>query len=179
MDRRSALPCAAVARKKSSQKGSASSGNKVLVRHRKARREYEIHETLEAGISLVGSEVKSLRESHGSIGEAYIDIRRGEAWLVGATIKEYAWANQFNHEPDRDRRLLLHKREIGRLAIKVQQRGFTLIPLSVYLKNGRIKVELGLATGKKLYEKRDATREADAKREIERAMKGQRPGKRS
>lgn len=148
------------------------------MRNRKAHREYQIHETLEAGISLVGSEVKSLRESHGSIGEAYIDIRRGEAWLIGATIKEYPWANQFNHEPDRERRLLLHKREIARLAIKVQQRGFTLIPLSIYLKKGHIKVELGLATGKKLYEKRDATREADAKREIERALKDQRTTKR-
>jgi len=161
-------------KKKSSGSGAGADGIKVLVRNRKAHREYQIHETLEAGISLQGSEVKSLRDSHGSIGEAYVEVRQGEAWMVGATIKEYPWANQFNHEPDRNRRLLLHKREIVRLAIKVQQRGFTLIPLSIYLKKGRIKVEIGVATGKKLYEKRDATREADAKREIDRALKSQR-----
>src|SRR5690606_34030414 len=98
--------------------------------------------TIEAGVVLVGSEVKSLRESKASIADGYVDIRNGEAWLVGVTINEYPWANQFNHDPGRDRKLLLHRREIQRLAIKTQQRGFTLIPLSIYLKDGKIKVAL-------------------------------------
>ena len=163
-----------MAKKKRQKPGSAPEGTKLLVRNRTAARDYQIHDTIEAGLVLLGSEVKSLREAHATIGDAHVQIRQGEAWLIGATIKEYPWANQFNHEPGRDRKLLLHKREIARLAIKIQQRGFSLIPLSIYLKNGRIKTQLALVTGKKLYEKRDATREADAKREIDRAMKTRR-----
>lgn len=161
-------------KKKGKKTRSAPDGTKLLVRNRSAARDYQIHDTIEAGIVLVGSEVKSLREAHATIGEAHVQLRHGEAWLVGATIKEYPWANQFNHEPGRDRKLLLHKREIARLAIKVQQRGFTLIPMSIYLKKGRIKVQLALVTGKKMYEKREASREADAQREIDRAMKTRR-----
>lgn len=146
-------------------------GVRVLVRNRRARYDYQIHETLEAGIVLVGSEVKSLRDAHGNLGDAYATIEGGEAWLVGAQIQEYPWANQFNHEPLRKRKLLLHRREIRRLAIKIQQRGQTLIPISIYLKGGKIKVELALATGKAQYEKRDATREAEAKREIDRELR--------
>lgn len=164
-----------MAKKKRKKPGIAADGRKILVRNRSAGRDYHIHDTVEAGVVLVGSEVKSLRDAHGSIGEAYVQIRAGEAWLIGATIKEYPWANQLNHDPERERKLLLHKREIRRLAIKTQQRGFTLIPLQIYLKDGRIKVELGLVTGKRQYEKRDANREADAKREIERALKSRPP----
>lgn len=157
--------------RKKTRASEAADGTRVLVRNRRATHDYEIHETFEAGIVLVGSEVKSLRESNASIGEGYVDIRDGEAWLIGVKINEYPWAHQFNHDPLRNRKLLLHKREISRLATKVQQRGFTMIPLSIYLKDGKIKVELALATGKRLYEKREATREAEAQREIDRALK--------
>ncbi|RMH44970.1 MAG: SsrA-binding protein SmpB [Deltaproteobacteria bacterium] len=146
-------------------------GHKVLVRNKKARHDYAIEETYEAGISLVGSEVKSLRESMASLTDAYAVIRGGEAYLVGARINEYPWANQFNHDPTRDRKLLLHKHEIRRLAVKTAQRGYALVPLAMYLKDGKIKVELGLGVGKRLYEKREAKREAEDRREIERAIK--------
>lgn len=146
-------------------------GARVLVRNRRALHDYEIHESVEAGIVLVGSEVKSLRDGHGNLNDAYAEIHAHEAWLVNAQIKEYPWANQFNHEPMRKRKLLLHKREIRRLEVKTQQRGLTLIPLAIYLKSGKIKVELALASGKRLYEKREASREAEAQREIDRALK--------
>ena len=157
--------------KKQRTKSVIPDGARVLVRNRRALHDYEIDETIEAGIVLVGSEVKSLREAHGNLNDAYADIRNDEVWLINAQIQEYPWANQFNHEPTRPRKLLLHKREIRRLAIKTQQRGFTLIPLAIYLNEGKIKVELGLAEGKKQYEKREATREAEAQRDIDRAMK--------
>jgi SsrA-binding protein len=157
--------------KKQRTKSVIPDGARVLVRNRRALHDYEIEETIEAGIVLVGSEVKSLREAHGNLNDAYAEIRNDEVWLNNATIQEYPWANQFNHEPTRPRKLLLHKREIRRLAIKTQQRGFTLIPLAIYLNEGKIKVELGLAEGKKQYEKREATREAEAQRDIDRAMK--------
>lgn len=157
--------------KKQRTKSVIPDGARVLVRNRRALHDYEIDETIEAGIVLVGSEVKSLREAHGHLNDAYAEIRNDEVWLNNAQIQEYPWANQFNHEPMRPRKLLLHKREIRRLAIKTQQRGFTLIPLAIYLNQGKIKVELGLAEGKKQYEKREATREAEAQRDIDRAMK--------
>lgn len=157
--------------KKQRTKSVIPDGARVLVRNRRALHDYEIEETIEAGAVLVGSEVKSLREAHGNLNDAYAEIRNEEVWLYNATIQEYPWANQFNHEPTRPRKLLLHKREIRRLAIKTQQRGFTLIPLAIYLNEGKIKVELGLAEGKKQYEKREATREAEAQRDIDRAMK--------
>lgn len=157
--------------KKQRTKSVIPDGARVLVRNRRALHDYEIEEAIEAGIVLVGSEVKSLREAHGNLNDAYAEIRNEEVWLYNATIQEYPWANQFNHEPTRPRKLLLHKREIRRLAIKTQQRGFTLIPLAIYLNEGKIKVELGLAEGKKQYEKREATREAEAQRDIDRAMK--------
>ena len=149
-------------------------GERTLVRNRRASHDYQLHETVEAGMVLVGSEVKSLREARATIGEGHVAFRNGEAWLVGVTIKEYAWANRFNHDPERDRKLLLHKREIRRLAIKCQQRGYTLIPLRIYLKSGRMKIELALATGKRQFEKRESARAADAKREIDRVMKSKR-----
>jgi SsrA-binding protein len=146
-------------------------GFKVLVRNRKARHDYAIEETVEAGISLVGSEVKSLRESKASLVDAYAEIRNGEAWLRGAKINEYPWANAFNHDPERVRKLLLHSHEIKKLGVKTEQRGYALIPLAIYLKNGKIKVELGLGVGKRFFEKRHAKREADDKREMDKAMK--------
>jgi SsrA-binding protein len=144
---------------------------RVLVRNRRATHDYHIHDRIEAGVALLGSEVKSLRDARASIGDGYAEIRRGEAWLVNVQIQEYPWANQFNHDPLRPRKLLLHKGELRKLAVKTEQRGYTLIPLQIYLKKGRVKVELGLVTSKRQYEKRDASREADAKREIDQALK--------
>lgn len=151
--------------------GNLPEGAKALVRNRRALHEYRIEERIEAGIVLVGSEVKSLREARAAMGDAYAIPRHGELWLIGLQINEYPWANQFNHEPMRDRKLLLHKREIKKLAIKTQQRGYTLVPLSIYLKDGKIKVELGLGTGKQLHEKRQASKERQDQREIDQALK--------
>ena len=144
---------------------------KVLARNKKARHEYFIEETLEAGMVLMGSEVKSLRASRCELGDAYASVQNGEAFLIDMQISEYTFANRFGHEPKRPRKLLLHKAELARLATRTQQKGFTLIPLSIYFKNGKVKVELGLCTHKKLHDKRDAKREADDQREIDRAMK--------
>lgn len=146
-------------------------GIKILVRNRKALHDFHIHDKVEAGIVLVGSEVKSLRDAKAVISDAHGEIRNGEAWIVGLKINEYPWANQFNHEVGRTRKLLLHRREIDKLATKTQQRGFTLIPLSLYLKNGKIKLEMALVTNKKEYDKRQAKREATDKRDIDRAIK--------
>jgi SsrA-binding protein len=142
---------------------------KVLVRHRKARHDYEIEATLEAGLALVGSEVKSLRESHAQISDGYAELRHGEVWLVNCKIEPYPWANQFNHEPTRPRKLLLHRQEIHRLSVKMRDTGYTLVPLEIYLKNGKIKIEIALARGKKQFEKRDSKRALEAQREIEAA----------
>jgi SsrA-binding protein len=149
-------------------------GVRVLARNRRARHDYAIEETYEAGISLVGSEVKSLRDARVALTDAYAELRGGEAFLVNAQIDEYPWANQFNHDPRRTRKLLLHRQELRKLTVKTDQRGYSLIPLSIYLKNGKIKVELGLGVGRKHYEKRDAKREAEAKREIEQATRRRR-----
>src|SRR5262245_11959034 len=147
----------------------ASGDKKVLVRHRKARHDYEIEATWEAGMQLLGSEVKSLRESHAQISDAYGELRRGEVWLINAKIEPYPWANQFNHEPTRARKLLLHKQEIHRLSVKLRDTGYTLVPIEIYLKNGKIKLELALARGKKQFEKRESKRAQEAQREIEAA----------
>lgn len=142
-------------------------GTVVLVRNRRALHDYEISERIEAGIALLGSEVKSLRESRATITDGYVEFRNGEAWLSGIRINEYPWANRWNHEIGRTRKLLLHKREIRKLAVKVTEKGFTVIPLSLYLKNGRVKVELAVARGKREYEKRQAKKEAQDKREAD------------
>jgi len=149
---------------------------KVVATNRKATHEFEIHERFEAGIVLVGSEVKSLRDAKVTLTDGFAEIRNGEAWLVGMNINEYAWANRFNHEPKRSRKLLLHRGEIDKLETKTQVRGYTLIPLQLYFKKGRVKVELALVTHKKQHDKRADKRAADDKREIDRAMKGQRHG---
>ncbi len=140
---------------------------KSLVRNRKARHDYAIESTLECGMVLLGSEVKSLRESQASLVDAYADVRRGELWLLGLQINPYPWANQFNHEPRRERKLLCHKQEIKRLTIKTQEKGYTLVPLEIYLKAGKIKVEIALARGKQEFEKRQAKRTVEARREMD------------
>jgi SsrA-binding protein len=139
--------------------------------NRRARHDYHIEETIEAGLVLSGSEVKSLRAGKAQLKDSYGRISKGEAWLFNAHISEYAAASQFGHEPTRSRKLLLHRREIDRLAGKVKERGLALIPLRLYFKHGRAKVELGLARGKKLYDKRASIKDREVKREVDRAMK--------
>lgn len=149
----------------------AGSGIKIMARNQKARHEYFIEETFEAGIELVGTEVKSIRAGTVSLKEAWCQIKDGEMFLKQMHIAPYEKGNIFNKDPLRPRRLLLHKREINRLYGKVKQDGFSIIPLSVYLKNSRVKVEIALCRGKKLYDKRDDAAVRDAKRQIDRAMK--------
>jgi len=144
---------------------------KVIATNRKATHDFHIHERVEAGIALVGSEVKSLRDAKATLVDGWVEIRKGEAWLHGIQINEYPQANRWGHDVTRLRKLLLHRHELDKLAVKTQQRGYTLIPLSLYFKNGRVKVELALVTHKKQHDKREAKKEADAKREIDRAIK--------
>ena len=144
---------------------------KVLVRNRRATYDFAIEQRVEAGLVLVGSEVKSLREAHATLNEGWVDFRGTEAWLIGVQIQPYPWANRFNHDPFRERKLLMHRREITKLSQAVQRGGYTLVPLQLYLKGGRVKVELGLARGKARFEKRQAKRAAEADREIQQAMR--------
>jgi SsrA-binding protein len=146
-------------------------GEKLIAENRKARHEYHLLERHEAGLVLTGSEVKSLREGRAQLQQAFADIRDGELWLVGAHISTYDQAGTANHEPERDRKLLLHRREIDSLKAKVQERGFTLVPTRLYFKNGRAKVELALAKGKDVRDRRREISKRDADRQIERALK--------
>ena len=146
----------------------------VICRNKRALHEYTIHETLECGLVLTGTEVKSLREGQSSLEDAYARIDGGEVWLIGCDIPEYTYGNRLNHKPKRPRKLLLHRREIGKFAGKASQRGFTLVPLRMYFKEGRAKVELGVARGKQLHDKRQDQKKADAQREIRRAMSNRR-----
>ena len=149
----------------------AASGVKLVAKNQKARHEYFIEETFEAGIELVGTEVKSVRAGTISLKESWCQIKDGEIFIKQLHIAPYEKGNIFNKDPLRPRRLLMHKREISRLFGKVKQDGFSIIPLSVYLKNSRVKVEIALCRGKKLYDKRDDAAVRDAKRQIDRAMK--------
>lgn len=146
-------------------------GEKIVARNRRARHEYFILETYEAGIALQGSEIKSVRAGQISLAEAYVRIDGKEAWLEDAHIALYEQASIFNHEPRRPRKLLLHSKEIQKLWNTVRQKGVTIIPLSVYLKDGRAKVEIAVAKGKKLYDKRAEIAKRDTKREIERQLR--------
>ena len=148
-----------------------STGSNLIADNRRARHDYHLLERLEAGVQLTGTEVKSLRESGAQLAQAYAEIRDGEAWLVGATIAEYAQGNQLNHRPERDRKLLLHRREIDSLYGKVREKGLTLVPTRLYFKDGKVKVELALARGKERADKRHDIADRDAKRQMERALK--------
>jgi len=152
-------------------KPQSNDGEKIIAVNRRARHDYFIEETCEAGLVLTGSEVKSLRAGKANLKDSHARIERGEAWLANAHISEYGPSAQFGHEPTRKRKLLLHAREIERLAGKIKEKGLTLIPLRLYFKHGRAKVELGLARGKKLYDKRASIKERETKREVDRAMK--------
>lgn len=143
---------------------------KVVATNRKARYEYFIEETFEAGLVLRGTEIKSVRAANVSIREAYVSIESGEAFLLGAHIAPYDPASRQNHEPTRPRKLLLHRRELNRLANRVAERGYTIVPLRMYLRRGLAKVEIALAKGKRQYDKRRQIAERDAQRRIERAI---------
>lgn len=154
--------------------GDAAGGErmKLVAENRKARFDYHIEETFEAGMSLTGTEVKSLRAGHANLRDAHALVRNGEVWLLGAHISPYAQGNRMNHDPVRTRRLLLHRRQIDHLEGQVRQQGMTLVPLRLYFnERGYAKIELALAKGKKIYDKRRAMAERDAKRQIARAMR--------
>ena len=145
-------------------------GEKLVCVNRKARFEYEILETLEGGLVLTGTEVKSLRAGQASITEGFATISGGEAWLVDCQIQPYAFGNLNNHEPRRRRKILLHRREIAKLTGKIKEKGLSLIPLKLYFKNGLAKVEIGVGRGKKIHDKRETIKRRDTEREARREM---------
>jgi SsrA-binding protein len=146
-------------------------GIKVIATNRKARFEYQFHDTYEAGLVLMGSEIKSIRAGRVSLQEGFVLFEEGEAWLVNIHIAQYDPASQQNHEPKRKRKLLLHRREIDRLRSRTLEKGYTVVPTRLYLKDGRAKVEIALARGKKQYDKRQTIAKRDSKRQMERAIK--------
>jgi SsrA-binding protein len=160
-----------MATKQAQSKREERSADRVVTSNRRALHEYFILESVEAGIALTGTEIKSIREGRISITEAYARIVDGELWLMGAHIAPYSHGSYLNHEPDRPRRLLVHKSQIRELRAMVEQKGMTLIPLRIALRKGRAKVDIGVARGKKLWDKRAASAERDANREIARAMR--------
>ena len=145
--------------------------SKVVARNRRARFEYDLMESFEAGIVLTGTEVKSLRTGKASLEESYAGIDDQEVWLYGCDIPEYLQANRMNHKPKRPRKLLLHREEIEKLGRRATERGLTIVPLQIYFKNGIAKVEISVARGRKLYDKRDALKKQDAKRDMDRALR--------
>ncbi|MFA6054915.1 MAG: SsrA-binding protein SmpB [Thermodesulfovibrionales bacterium] len=144
---------------------------KIICQNRKAYHDYHIEETVEAGISLLGTEVKSLREGRANLKDSYVLMKGGEAFLLNCHISPYSHGNIMNHDPLRTRKLLLHRKQISSLAGTATSKGYTLIALKLYFKDSFVKVEIGLAKGKRLYEKREAIKEREAKREIEKTMK--------
>ncbi len=146
----------------------------TICRNRRALHDYEVVETLECGLVLTGTEVKSLREGQASLEGAYAKVEGGEVWLLGSDIPEYSMGNKMNHKPKRPRKLLMHRREIARFAGKASQQGFTLVPLRIYFKKGLAKVELAVARGKALYDKREAKKKTEAQREIKRVLAARR-----
>lgn len=142
--------------------------NPVFAENRKARHDYTVLETIECGIVLSGTEVKSVRHGEVSLAGAYGAVLKGELWLLGADIAAYKFGNRFNHEPKSQRKLLVHAKEIRELQLKTEAKGLTLVPLKVYLKHGRIKVDLGVCRGKQLHDKRDALKKKDLRRDLER-----------
>ncbi len=146
-------------------------GREVVATNRKAHHEYTLEDSIEAGIVLMGSEIKSIREHRVNLKDGYVEERGGELWLLNVHISEYDQASVFGHDPLRPRKLLLHKKEIARMITRMRERGYTAVPTLMYLKDGRAKVEIAIARGKKQYDKRDAISDRDNKREIERALK--------
>jgi SsrA-binding protein len=146
-------------------------GVKLVARNKKARFNYELSDRYEAGLVLKGTEVKSLRLGQAQLTDSYAKLKNGEAWLVSCTIKPYPFAYYDNHAPERPRKLLLHKKELHKIGVKVKEQGLSLIPLAIYFKRGKAKVELALAKGKKLHDKRQTLKKRDQQREMERAFK--------
>jgi len=145
--------------------------DRLISTNRKAYHDYFVDETLEAGLVLVGSEIKSIRAGQVNLRDSYVTLRNGEAWLIGAHIAGYTEASYQDHDPRRDRKLLLHRREIAKWRSKVEQRGFTMVPLKLYLKNNRAKVEIALVRGKHTYDKREAIAQRDSERDLRRELK--------
>jgi SsrA-binding protein len=152
-------------------------GHKLIAQNRKARHDYHIDDTFEAGLVLTGTEVKSLRAGHASLVDGFAHIRDGEAWLAGVHIPEYTEGTWTNHTPRRERKLLLHKEQIQRLIGKTKEGNTTLVPLSLYFKDGKVKVEIALARGKKTFDKRQALSERQSQREMQRALSRRASGK--
>jgi SsrA-binding protein len=152
----------------------AEQGKKIIASNRRARHEYTIEDTVEAGLVLTGTEVKSLRAGRATLTDGFGQITDSEAWLHGVHIPEYTEGTWTNHEPKRTRKLLLHRREIDRLASSIRERGLTLVPLSLYFRDGKVKIELGLARGKRSYDKRQDLAKRDAAREVERELRRRR-----
>jgi SsrA-binding protein len=146
-------------------------GVKIIAVNRKARHDYSVDDTYECGIELLGTEVKSFRDSRISFPDAWAEVIEGEVWIRSLRVAENPFSSVFNHDPDRKKRLLLHRDEIKRIARKTEEKGYTLIPLSFYFKKGRVKVELGLCKGKKMYDKRADIRERDIQRETQREFR--------
>lgn len=146
-------------------------GDRVVTSNRRAFHEFHILESIEAGIVLTGTEIKSIRDGKASIAEAYARFDNGELWLIGSTISPYRHGNRANHEPDRPRKLLVHRKELGRLRAAIEQKGLTLVPLRLHLKHGLAKLDLGLARGKKLYDKRATESERQSQRDLQRALR--------
>jgi SsrA-binding protein len=149
-------------------------GTVNICRNRRAAHDYEILDRVECGLVLVGTEVKSLRAGYGNLEESYARVDDGEVWLIGAEIPEYEFGNRLNHKPKRPRKLLLHRREIDRFAGKASDKGLTLVPLRMYFKEGRAKVELAVGKGKQSHDKRESLKKSDAKRQIDRALAARR-----
>lgn len=146
-------------------------GVKVIARNKKAYHDYHIIDTIEAGMVLTGTEIKSIRLGRVNLRDAYVLIRDGEAWLINAHIAPYPFGNRENHEPRRERKLLLHRREIARFLAKVNERGYTIVPLRLYLRHNKAKIEIALVKGKRLYDKREAIARRDADRDLQRTLK--------
>lgn len=144
--------------------------NSILAENRKARHDYTVLETVECGIVLTGTEVKSARRGGISLAGSFAAVLKGELWLVGADISSYEYGNRFNHDPKQNRKLLVHAREISQLRMKSEAKGLTLVPLKVYLKRGKVKVEIGVCRGKAVHDKRDALKRKALKRELERSV---------
>jgi SsrA-binding protein len=147
-------------------------GDRVVTTNRRAFHDFHILESVEAGIVLTGTEIKSIRNGKATISEAYARVDNGELWLIGSNIAPYTHGNRANHEPDRPRKLLVHRRELDRLRASIEQKGLTLVPLRLHLKQGRAKIDIGIARGKKLYDKRTAEVDRQSRRDVERALRG-------
>ncbi len=149
---------------------------KIIAQNRKARFNYAIEDTIECGIVLEGTEVKSVRGGNVSFPDSFAEIRSNEVWLMGFHVTPYVYSSIFNHDPDRPKKLLMHREEIKRLTRKVEEKGFTLVPLEVYLKKGRIKVQLGICKGKKLFDKRADIRDREVQRDLQREFRSKNRG---